>query len=89
MHNKKPIPIPSKGPPIDNLTKFVTTPKAVVSSPLTKPMNSKKNTIAVPSFSKDYPYTKRLNCTLAPNSLSKATTATGSVAERTQPKVQA
>jgi len=45
--------------------------------------------MAVPSFSKDYPSTKVLNLTLAPNSLSKATTATGSVADKTQPRAQA
>jgi len=48
-----------------------------------------KKTIAVPSFSRDYPSTKVLNLTLAPNYLSRATTATGSVADRILPSAQA
>ncbi len=48
-----------------------------------------KNTIAVPSLSNDYPSTRVLNLTLAPNYFSRATTATGSVAESTHPKVKA
>jgi hypothetical protein len=48
-----------------------------------------KKTIAVPSFNNDYPYTKVLNLTLAPNYFKRATTATGSVAERTHPNVKA
>jgi len=56
---------------------------------LAKSIKSMKKTIAVPSLSKDYPSTNVLNRTLAPNSLSKATTATGSVAERTHPNVKA
>ena len=84
-----PIQIPSTGPPIDNLTKLVTTPTTVADYPLTKPMKSIKKTIAVPSFSKDSPSTKRLNWTLAPNYFKSATTATGSVADSTHPKVQA
>jgi hypothetical protein len=48
-----------------------------------------KKTIAVPSFNKDYPSTKVLNLTLAPNYFKRATTATGSVAERTHPNVKA
>ena len=58
---RKPMQQPRIGPPIDNLTKFVTTPKAVVSYPFTKPMKSRKKTIAVPSFKRDSPSTKRLN----------------------------
>jgi hypothetical protein len=49
----------------------------------------RKKTIAVPSFKSDYPSTRILNLTLAPNYLSRATTATGSVADRTHPSAQA
>jgi hypothetical protein len=56
---------------------------------LARSMKSIKKTIAVPSFNKDSPSTKVLNLTLAPNYFSKATTATGSVAERTHPRVNA
>jgi hypothetical protein len=69
--------------------KFETTPKTVVVYPLTKLIKSMKKTIAVPSFNKDYPSTRVLNFTLAPRSFRRATTATGSVAESTQPKAQA
>jgi len=53
METRKPMQIPRIGPPIDILTKLVTTPKAVAPYPLTKPMKSMKKTIAVPSLSKD------------------------------------
>jgi hypothetical protein len=81
--------MPKSGPPRDTLTKLLTTTRAEVDYPLTKLINSMKNTIAVPSFSKDSPYTKMLNCTLAPNSFNSATTATGSVAESTHPSAKA
>jgi hypothetical protein len=80
---------PSKGPPNDTLTKLAITPVTVVSSPLTRLIKSIKKTIAVPSFKSDYPSTRILNLTLAPNYLSRATTATGSVAESTHPSAQA
>ena len=89
MQQIKPTIMPNKGPPRDTLTKFVSTPKAVALSPFTKLMKSMKKTIAVPSFSKDSPSTNKLKCTLAPNYLSKATTATGSVADKTHPRVNA
>ena len=57
--------------------------------PFAKSKNMAKKTMAVPSFNKDYPSTKVLKRTLAPNYLSNATTATGSVADKTQPKVSA
>lgn len=79
--------MPSNGPPKPILTKLVKTPKADEDAPFAKSINNIKNTIAVPSFSKDYPYTKVLNLTLAPNYFNNATTATGSVAERTHPNV--
>lgn len=80
---------PRRGPPIDVRTKLAITPTNVVEFPFTKSKNNAKKTIAVPSLSKDYPSTKVLNLTLAPNYFSKATTATGSVAESTLPKVKA
>jgi hypothetical protein len=43
----------------------------------------------VPSFNNDYPYIKVLNLKLAPSYFNNATTATGSVAESTHPKVKA
>lgn len=85
----KPTISPKIGPPIETLIKFEKTCKGLVYSPLTKLMKSIKNTIAVPSFSKDYPSTSVLNLTLAPNYLSKATTATGSVADKTHPRAHA
>lgn len=81
--------MPNKGPPIDIRTKLVTTPSTVALYPLTRLMKSMKKTIAVPSLSSDSPSTRRLNCMLAPSSFNKATTATGSVADSTQPRVQA
>ena len=84
-----PTNIPRRGPPIETRTKLVTTAKAVVDSPFTKLRKSKKNTIDVPSFSKDSPSTNKLKWTLAPSSFNKATTATGSVAESTHPKAKA
>ena len=85
----KPTIMPNKGPPKETLTKFESTPKADALSPLTKLMKSMKKTMAVPSFSKDSPSTNKLKCTLAPNYFSKATTATGSVADKTHPRVSA
>ncbi len=85
----KPIINPKIGPPIETLIKLAITPTTVACSPLTKLINSMKKTIAVPSFNSDYPSTSVLNFTLAPNSFNNATTATGSVAERTHPKAQA
>lgn len=58
-------------------------------SPLTKFKKRVKKTIAVPSLSRDSPSTRVLNLTLAPNYFKRATTATGSVADRTQPRVSA
>ena len=84
-----PINIPNKGPPKAILTKLPTTPTKLEDSPLTRFKNSVKKTIAVPSFIKDYPSTRVLNRTLAPNSFNNATTATGSVADNTQPRVKA
>lgn len=84
-----PTKIPSKAPPRDTLMKLVITPIAEEELPLARSMKSIKKTIAVPSFNKDYPSTNVLNLTLAPNYLSKATTATGSVAESTHPRVKA
>lgn len=86
---KAPTIIPSKGPPKETLTKLVSTPKALDALPFAKSIKSIKKTIAVPSFKSDYPSTSVLNLTLAPNYLSKATTATGSVADKTDPKVNA
>jgi len=88
-HMKKPNTTPRRGPPNDILTKLVTTPTAVAASPLARLKNNMKKTMAVPSLSKDYPSTRRLKCTLAPSSFKRATTATGSVAERTHPRVSA
>ena len=88
-HAKNPITIPKMGPPIETLTKLTMTPEIVAVYPLTNFIKTIKNTMAVPSLRRDSPSTKVLNLTLAPNSLSKATTATGSVAESTQPKAQA
>ena len=87
--NINPINNPKRGPPKAILTKLTTTPKNDEDFPFAKSINRAKNTIAVPSFIKDYPSIKVLNLTLAPNSLSNATTATGSVAESTQPSVKA
>ena len=80
---------PSRGPPNAILTKLVTTPIADDEFPLAKSIKSMKKTIAVPSFINDYPSTSVLNRTLAPKDFRRATTATGSVAERTHPKVNA
>jgi hypothetical protein len=74
---------------METLTKFVITSKAVVDYPFTRLINSIKKTIAVPSFKSDYPSTNVLNLTVAPSYLSRATTATGSVAESTHPNAQA
>jgi len=82
-----PTIIPSKGPPRETLTKFPITSPNDYEFPLTKSIKSVKKSIAVPSFNSDSPSTKVLNLTLAPSSFSKETTATGSVAERTDPKV--
>ncbi len=84
-----PITNPKRGPPSDTRMKFPTTPVTDDEFPLARSMKSIKKTIAVPSFNKDSPSTKVLNLTLAPNYFSKATTATGSVAERTHPRVNA
>ena len=81
--------MPRRAPPNETRTKFPITPTTDVESPLARLINSIKKTIAVPSLSKDYPSTKVLNLTLAPSYFSKATTATGSVAERTHPRVKA
>lgn len=45
--------------------------------------------MAVPSFNKDSPSIKCPNLTEAPNSFKRATTATGSVADKTAPIVKA
>ena len=84
-----PTIIPSKGPPKATLIKLPKTPTAVDYPPLANCIKSMKNTIAVPSFIKDSPSTRVLNLTLAPNSFNKATTATGSVALKTHPRVKA
>jgi len=84
-----PTKIPSKGPPKETLTKLATTPNTVESLPLTISIKSMKNTIAVPSLSKDSPSTSVLNLTVAPNYFKRATTATGSVADSTHPNVKA
>lgn len=84
-----PTRIPSRAPPRDTLMKFVSTSTAEEELPLARSINSMKKTMAVPSFNKDYPSTNVLNLTLAPNYFSRATTATGSVAERTHPIVKA
>lgn len=84
-----PITNPRRGPPKAILTKLITTPNKDEDFPFAKSMNKAKKTIAVPSFIRDSPYIKVLNLTLAPNSLRRATTATGSVAESTQPRVKA
>ena len=52
---RKPIIRPRIGPPMDTLTKLAKTPTTDVSYPLTRDMKSMKKTIAVPSFSSDYP----------------------------------
>jgi hypothetical protein len=85
----KPTAKPRRGPPIEARMKLVITSKAVVDYPFTRLMKSIKKTIAVPSLSSDSPYTKVLNLIVAPSSLSRATTATGSVAESTHPRAQA
>lgn len=69
--------------------KLTTTPVSEVELPFAKSKKSAKKTMAVPSFNNDSPYTKVLNLTLAPSYLRSATTATGSVAERTHPNVKA
>lgn len=84
-----PINIPKSGPPKATLTKLVRTPNMDEEFPLDRSRNSRKKTIAVPSFISDYPSTNVLNLTLAPKSLRRATTATGSVADNTQPMVSA
>lgn len=85
----KPIMSPSIGPPNAILIKLPTTPKNVADSPFAKLRKRVKKTIAVPSLSRDYPSTRVLNLTLAPSYFRRATTATGSVAESTHPKVRA
>eukprot|EP00351_Strombidinopsis_sp_SopsisLIS2011_P002974 CAMPEP_0116876562 /NCGR_PEP_ID=MMETSP0463-20121206/8473_1 /TAXON_ID=181622 /ORGANISM="Strombidinopsis sp, Strain SopsisLIS2011" /LENGTH=69 /DNA_ID=CAMNT_0004523229 /DNA_START=3223 /DNA_END=3432 /DNA_ORIENTATION=- len=57
----------------------------VISTPSTNFNTTKKTTIAVPSLSKLSPSIKVANLLEAPSSLSKATTATGSVAETIAP----
>ena len=85
----KPVSSPRRGPPKAMRTKLTATPKKEEDPPFAKSIKSAKNTIAVPSFIKDSPSMRVLNLTLAPSSLSSATTATGSVADRTHPKVSA
>jgi hypothetical protein len=80
---------PNRGPPRETLTKLVITYNGDATYPFARFMNSMKKTIAVPSFNSDSPSTRVLNLTLAPNYFNKATTATGSVADNTQPRVRA
>ena len=68
---------------------MIATPETDVEAPFDKLANNKKNTMAEPSLNKASPSIKVLNLTLAPNSFNKATTATGSVALKTEPKVKA
>ena len=78
--NKVPIKSPRRGPPRDKVANLNIILSILKSAPKFYLSITWKITIAVPSFNKDSPSTKVLNFSLTPTSLSKATTATGSVA---------
>lgn len=86
---KKANNTPTTGPTIEFWIKLPTTPINPELYPFDRLLKRRKKTIAVPSLNKASPSIRVLNLTLAPNSFNKATTATGSVALKTEPKVNA
>lgn len=80
---------PSKGPPIDVLTKSKAIPTVEVSSPWRIFKKSKNRKIELPSFRSDSPSSKVLNLVPDPIYFKRETIATGSVGERMHPKVNA
>ena len=84
-----PISKPIIGPRIEFYAKLVITGNTPAPVPLERLTKKRKNTIAVPSFNNASASIRVLNLRLAPSSFRRATTATGSVAERTAPKVKA
>ena len=60
----------------------------VLSTPFAISFRSEKTTIAVPSFTRDSPSMMCPRRLLAPTSLSRATTATGSVADKMEPSMR-
>ena len=76
---------PNKIPPKDNLINITSTYPADIEFPSTISNKTRKTTIAVPSLSKLSPSIIVASLLEAPSSFSKATTATGSVAEIMDP----
>ena len=85
----KHIKEPTKIPPKVKTIKSQKVPKNVKSFPFRIDEKTIKKTAAVPSFSKLSPSNSTLNCLLVPISFKSATTATGSVAEIIEEKVNA
>ena len=79
---------PRAGPPKDNLKNFSKKFPTLKDPTSTMLKNTKKNTVAVPSFNKLSPSNKILNLIGVPNSFNRATTATGSVAAKIAPIVR-
>ena len=77
---------PRRGPKKDMKQNLPMICPKVNSSPSTIYTSTRKSTRAVPSFSRLSPSISVESCLDTPNSLSKATTATGSVAEIMTPK---
>lgn len=79
--------IPKSGPPNELLIIFKLTIAELKDFSLTILIKSEKRTIATPSLSIDSPSISVLRFLLAPNYFNKATTATGSVADKIDPNV--
>ena len=84
-----PITKPNNSPPTESLRNEQNESTKDVEFPLIMSMNIIKNTVAVPPFSKDYPYISVLNWTFAPNYFNKAIIAVGSVADKILPNAKA
>lgn len=79
--------IPKSGPPNELLIIFKLTIAELKDFSLTILIKSEKRTIATLSLSIDSPSISVLRFLLAPNYFNKATTATGSVADKIDPNV--
>ena len=86
---KTPNTRPSNGPPNDSLMNFMIISQKLYCYPSTMSRTTRNTTIAVPSFKRLSPSIMVESLFEAPNSLSRLTTATGSVAEIIDPNKRA
>ena len=88
-YDAKPNNNPKIGPPNANQKNIPIPSAGLISAPFDDSRKIVKNTMATPSFNNDSISINVLVLKGAPNSFNKATTATGSVVPKIQPKVNA